>query len=146
MDGARIGFSAEGAIRRSDFGIATAAVLIAAAVIPVKASWNVELLSSGAPKIPTAGADAALGPATGSVGDRASIAVTGDAFGGANNPAQGVFVGDRVDVGADWFSPVRSAERSDAAIPPLNGKVESVEEIKVATLERSGQVSVLKEE
>jgi long-chain fatty acid transport protein len=55
----------------------------------------------------------------------AGIARTDDAFGGANNPAQGVFAGDRMDVGIDWFSPVRSAERSDASIPPLNGKVES---------------------
>jgi long-chain fatty acid transport protein len=54
-----------------------------------------------------------------------STARTDDTFGGANNPAQGVFVGDRYDVGLDWFSPVRSTERSGAAIPPLNGKVES---------------------
>jgi long-chain fatty acid transport protein len=54
-----------------------------------------------------------------------STARTDDTFGGANNPAQGVFVGDRLDAGADWFSPVRSAERSGAAIPPLNGKVDS---------------------
>ena len=54
-----------------------------------------------------------------------SAARTDDTFGGANNPAQGVFVGDRVDLGIDWFSPVRSVERSGAAIPPLNGKVES---------------------
>jgi long-chain fatty acid transport protein len=50
---------------------------------------------------------------------------TDDTFGGANNPAQGVFVGNHVDVGIDWFRPVRSAERSGAAIPPLNGKVDS---------------------
>ena len=54
-----------------------------------------------------------------------STARTDDAFGGANNPAQGVFVGDRLDAGVDWFSPVRSAERSGASIPPLNGKVDS---------------------
>jgi long-chain fatty acid transport protein len=54
-----------------------------------------------------------------------STARTDDAFGGANNPAQGVFVGDRLDVGVDWFSPVRSVERSGASIPPLNGKVDS---------------------
>ncbi len=54
-----------------------------------------------------------------------SAARTDDTFGGANNPAQGVFVGNRVDVGIDWFSPVRSSERSGASIPPLNGKVES---------------------
>ena len=54
-----------------------------------------------------------------------STARTDDAFGGANNPAQGVFVGDRLDAGVDWFSPVRSAERSGASIPSLNGKVDS---------------------
>ena len=54
-----------------------------------------------------------------------STARTDDAFGGANNPAQGVFVGDRLDAGIDWFSPKRSAERSGASIPPLNGKVDS---------------------
>jgi long-chain fatty acid transport protein len=54
-----------------------------------------------------------------------SAARTDDTFGGANNPAQGVFVGDRFDVGIDWFSPVRSVERSGASIPPLNGKVDS---------------------
>jgi long-chain fatty acid transport protein len=54
-----------------------------------------------------------------------STARTDDTFGGANNPAQGIFVGDRVDVGIDWFSPIRSVERSGAAIPPLNGKVDS---------------------
>ena len=54
-----------------------------------------------------------------------SAARTDDTFGGANNPAQGVFVGDRIDLGINWFSPKRSTERSGAAIPPLNGKVES---------------------
>ena len=54
-----------------------------------------------------------------------STARTDDTFGGANNPAQGVFVGDRLDAGIDWFSPERSAERSGASIPPLNGKVDS---------------------
>jgi long-chain fatty acid transport protein len=42
----------------------------------------------------------------------ASIAVTQDAFGGANNPATMVWVGRRVDVGIDWFSPRREVERS----------------------------------
>ncbi|MEO8104191.1 MAG: outer membrane protein transport protein, partial [Betaproteobacteria bacterium] len=55
----------------------------------------------------------------------ASVTRTDDTFGGANNPAQMVFVGNRLDAGLDWFSPDRDAERSGAAIPPLNGKVES---------------------
>lgn len=42
----------------------------------------------------------------------ASTAMTGDAFGGANNPASMVYAGDRVDLGADLFSPRRSASRS----------------------------------
>lgn len=54
-----------------------------------------------------------------------STARTDDTFGGANNPAQMAFVGDRLDIGIDWFSPKRSAERTDAAISPLNGKVDS---------------------
>jgi len=54
-----------------------------------------------------------------------SIASTSDGFAGANNPAQAAFAGNRLDVGIDWFSPVRSMERSGAAIPPLNGKVDS---------------------
>jgi long-chain fatty acid transport protein len=41
----------------------------------------------------------------------ASTAMTDDTFGGANNPATMVFVGDRVDVGVDWFRPQRSASR-----------------------------------
>lgn len=55
----------------------------------------------------------------------ASITRTDDTFGGANNPAQMVFVGDRLDAGLDWFSPDRDVERSGAAIAPLNGKVTS---------------------
>lgn len=41
----------------------------------------------------------------------AATAVTGDTFGGANNPAGMVWAGDRLDVGLDWFSPKRSAKR-----------------------------------
>lgn len=54
-----------------------------------------------------------------------STARTDDTFGGANNPAQMAFVGNRLDLGLDWFSPVRSAERTDASITTLNGKVDS---------------------
>jgi len=39
----------------------------------------------------------------------AATAMTHDAFGGANNPASMVWVGDRMDLGADIFSPRREA-------------------------------------
>ncbi|HYA65706.1 MAG TPA: hypothetical protein VEE84_03405 [Burkholderiaceae bacterium] len=55
----------------------------------------------------------------------ASVTRTDDGFGGANNPAEMVFAGNRFDIGVDWFRPTRSASRSDAAIPPLNGSVDS---------------------
>lgn len=42
----------------------------------------------------------------------ASTAMTTDTFGGANNPATMVWVGDRIDVGVDWFRPDRSASRT----------------------------------
>lgn len=45
----------------------------------------------------------------------ASTAMADDTFGGANNPASMVWVGDRFDIGADWFRPIRSAERSGSA-------------------------------
>ncbi len=41
----------------------------------------------------------------------ASVAMTTDTFGGANNPATMVWVGDRVDVGVDLFRPDRKASR-----------------------------------
>jgi long-chain fatty acid transport protein len=40
------------------------------------------------------------------------IAMATDAFGGANNPASMVFVGNRIDFGVDLFSPKRSASRT----------------------------------
>jgi long-chain fatty acid transport protein len=55
----------------------------------------------------------------------AAAATTFDAFGGANNPATMAWVGNRVDGGLDWFQPSRSAQRSGAAIPTLNGSSES---------------------
>jgi long-chain fatty acid transport protein len=58
----------------------------------------------------------------------AAVAMTQDSFGGANNPASMVWVGSRLDVGLEWFSPVRDAERSGAGVPSLNGKVESGKE------------------
>ncbi len=45
----------------------------------------------------------------------ASTAMDVDTFGGANNPASMVWVGDRIDLGADLFSPRRSASRSGSA-------------------------------
>lgn len=42
----------------------------------------------------------------------AATAMTKDAFGGANNPATMVWVGNRIEGGVDAFSPVRSAERT----------------------------------
>lgn len=57
----------------------------------------------------------------------AATALAQDSFGGANNPASMVWAGSRLDVGADWFRPVRDAERSGAVVPgiTLNGKVQS---------------------
>jgi len=42
----------------------------------------------------------------------ASTAMAVDAMGGANNPASMVWVGDRFDLGADWFRPIRGASRT----------------------------------
>lgn len=51
----------------------------------------------------------------------AATAMAKDTFGGANNPASMVFVGDRMDIGIDWFRPIRSAERTGAGDPTMNG-------------------------
>ncbi len=45
----------------------------------------------------------------------AATAVAKDSFGGANNPATMVWVGNRYDVGVDAFSPVRAASRAGGA-------------------------------
>jgi long-chain fatty acid transport protein len=42
----------------------------------------------------------------------AATAMASDTMGGANNPASMVWVGDRMDVGVDWFSPKRTANRT----------------------------------
>jgi len=55
----------------------------------------------------------------------ASFAVTGDAFGGANNPATMAFAGDQFAVGVNLFSPWRKAERSGGAPYGLNGSADS---------------------
>ncbi len=47
----------------------------------------------------------------------AATAVTGDTFGGANNPAGMVWAGDRLDVGVDLFSPRRKVSREGLAGP-----------------------------
>ena len=45
----------------------------------------------------------------------ASTAMADDAFGGANNPASMVWVGNRLDVGVDLFSPRRDISRSGSS-------------------------------
>jgi long-chain fatty acid transport protein len=56
----------------------------------------------------------------------ASTATAEDSLGGATNPAKMVWVGSRLDLGGEIFSPHRDAERTDAlAAPTLNGKIES---------------------
>lgn len=53
-----------------------------------------------------------------------AMALTTDAFGGANNPATMVMAGNHVDLGVTLFSPERSAERSGFG-PGLDGSVKS---------------------
>lgn len=53
-----------------------------------------------------------------------AMALSGDAFGGANNPATMAMTGDRLEVGLDLFSPRRSAARSGLG-PGLDGSVDS---------------------
>nr|MDP2191542.1 outer membrane protein transport protein [Rhodoferax sp.] len=60
----------------------------------------------------------------------ASTAMTKDTFGGANNPASMVWVGDRMDIGVDLFSPRRSVSRQGSNGPfsptgQYNGSVDS---------------------
>ena len=57
------------------------------------------------------------------MGGRATTAVAQDAMIAATNPAGMAFVGDRFDVGIDWFSPQRNAIRSGAAA--INGSADS---------------------
>ena len=54
-----------------------------------------------------------------------SIAVTGDAFGGANNPATMAYAGNQFAIGADLFSPWRKAERTGGAAFGLDGSADS---------------------
>lgn len=54
----------------------------------------------------------------------AATATAEDAMGGATNPAKMVWVGNRVDFGADLFSPRRSAERTGSPAG-INGSADS---------------------
>ncbi len=54
----------------------------------------------------------------------AATAMANDTFGGANNPASMVWVGNRIDIGVDWFRPIRSSERSTTDVG-LNGAANS---------------------
>lgn len=49
----------------------------------------------------------------------AGTANTEDTFGGANNPASMAFVGNRVDLGADLFSPIREVSNDSAFGGPV---------------------------
>ena len=51
-------------------------------------------------------------------------AMATDAFGGANNPASMVFVGNRIDFGVDLFSPRRESARAGSAAG-IDGQAES---------------------
>jgi len=50
------------------------------------------------------------------------IALPQDAMAAATNPAGMAFVGDRLDVGVDWFRPIRDAEIApEGLVPPVTG-------------------------
>lgn len=53
----------------------------------------------------------------------ASVAMTDNAFAGANNPALAAFAGNRYEIGANIFMPKRGASRTGAG--PMDGNVES---------------------
>jgi long-chain fatty acid transport protein len=55
----------------------------------------------------------------------ADVATAHHALAGATNPAGLLHAEDQVELGADWFVPTRGATRSGAAIPSLNGTVDS---------------------
>jgi long-chain fatty acid transport protein len=57
----------------------------------------------------------------------ASVAVTGNTFAGANNPALAAFAGNQYEIGANIFMPKRGATRVGGAGPMagMNGSVES---------------------
>ena len=49
------------------------------------------------------------------------IALPQDALAAATNPAGMAFVGDRLDVGVDWFRPIRDSELVPNLMPPMTG-------------------------
>lgn len=49
------------------------------------------------------------------------IALPQDSLAAATNPAGMVMVGDRMDIGASWFRPVRGADISGSPVPGFNG-------------------------
>jgi long-chain fatty acid transport protein len=53
----------------------------------------------------------------------ASVAMTGNTFAGANNPALAAFSGNRYELGANVFMPKRGASRTGSG--PMDGNVES---------------------
>ena len=55
----------------------------------------------------------------------AATALSEDTFGGANNPASMVWVGERLDVGVELFSPRRSASRTGSMGGVFDGAVDS---------------------
>lgn len=55
----------------------------------------------------------------------ASVAMIGDAFGGANNPATMAYAGNRFEIGLDLFSPWRKSERTGGVPVGLNGSADS---------------------
>jgi len=55
----------------------------------------------------------------------AATATYDDAFGGANNPAEMAFAGNRIDLGVDLFSPRRQATMGAPAFGPAGATVES---------------------
>ena len=54
-----------------------------------------------------------------------AAALAEDSLGAANNPASLAWVGTRLDIGAEWLSGARHAERSGAGIATLNGRIDS---------------------
>ncbi len=60
----------------------------------------------------------------------AAVAMTHDAFAGANNPAAAAFAGNRWDLGVDVFSPKRSATRVGSQAPQPGAADASVESDK----------------
>ncbi|MBD3812633.1 MAG: outer membrane protein transport protein [Betaproteobacteria bacterium] len=55
----------------------------------------------------------------------AATATSDDAFGGANNPASMAFVGNRLDLGVDLFSPRREASRTGSGGGAFDGSADS---------------------